>query len=720
MAFFTSTATSFQIHYVTSFFLLIITITRVLSIASVDSSRNFCKSDSDCTDKKRCYQIHDGVLNKLIIYATNQTCISHWDCTCISNTVPARRRVCSSPNECAVNETCYIPEGPDNFVKLEGWCTSCENVKLLLPISPLVDLSMCSYSNITTIDQYRHPNSTCTVSSECSKGYICTALNHSGTFAACSRKLVAASVVTPCFCMDIKSRLIDSLPSSTFPTCTANNGCLPSVSSTCICMPCSFIANLSSRFLSVPTECKKKFPVPIPPPDGDNCSLILEKCSNLQRCKKSLDCVSQNSQIELYFESCPAPPLDHSCFCFDLERQMCNIAQSCKRGNVCVRLESREQICIRTVGVDHFIEEPHLVSTLPWGLTISLFCIEIIFICLKSATVNHTKKSFRMIGGACFVIESIAGMALTILQLTIVILMRNYYMGIEISWAAEFGAILFVVSEVISVVSEGFNVRKKIYFEKKKESLLSKEISSIKESQSRKWLTKLPLIRRVVAKYIAIILATACLSIMLPPFQYVLESNGINTAFPDSLSSETDHDDARNWIFILPLSYISMHTIVFLKCKQKYWSRILSAFFYLTISSLYIFYSIIAATLNPQESQYFDVGKFNFGGSTVIAIFLFSVSIFNTAISGFNLTGYRESKKLIQEQLEFVETAIIGPVATVAVIVSSPFRFDDIMTVITVGFPQVAVLLFPILLEFTAPLWSMISGFCVRSMIWLV
>lgn len=432
----------------------------------------------------------------------------------------------------------------------------------------------------------------------------------------------------------------------------------------------------------------------------------------MQPCKKSLHCVTQYFNGNSDFPDCQGFPLDHSCFCFDWDQPHCNIVQPCKRGNVCVREASGIQFCVRSEGVAHFHYQLHRVKTLPTYFSTILFAIEILFICIKSATVNHSKKGFRIVGGACFIIESIAGLALTILQLIIVILM-NY--ATNISWAAQFGAALFVISEVISIISEGINVRRKIYFETKKVSLFSKETSYTSNSQSPKWWTKLPLMRRVVAKYISVILASVCLLTKLPPLQSVLSSIGIYS------SSIFEFENNVNWIFILPFSYIVIHTIISFSFKHRLWSRIISASFFLTVLSTYIFYSIISALTNREESQDFEsLGPFQFGGPTVLAIFLFSLSIFNTAISGINLMGYRESRKLTQEQVEFVETAIIGPVAIVAVIVSLSFLFGDRLSIVTVGFPQIAVLLFPVLLEYASPLWSMMTGFYIKSVSWLV
>lgn len=700
----TSTTASFpRIRSLTFNAMFLIALTNFSSILSVVSSQRygFCKSDNDCNDKERCYHIHENFPKEFISYATNKTCKSWDDCKCLSNLIPPQSKLCSSPNHCSANETCYILEGPDTYSKKKGWCTSCENAKRLLSIPPLVDLSTCSnseHTDIECIDPHSNPNSTCKVSAHCKSDKMCMALTQFNVFSACSRRLFSSSFITPCFCMDI-------LETSFMPyDCTVNNDNIPIRETMHTCMSCSSIENLSPGLPYISSLCKTTFPVPPSPRVGEWLSSNHEKCSSRQRCKKSLECKTQDLDGRL--TSCPEFPLDHSCFCFNKNGQVCNIVLPCKRNQMCVRLSAGGQFCTETADAYKFQQQLHRVSTVPWWFSISLFSIEMIFICLKSASINHTKEVVRIFGGLCFILESISGLALTLLQLFVVMLMRTHTRE-SIHWAVQLGALLFVVSEFISIISEGINVRRKIAFEIKIDSSLSNGTNGSKKSRFPKRAMRLLPLRRVVAKYISIAIGIICLFTRLPAVGNALYE-------PHSLYD-------LSWIFIVLFCYIILHTIIFLKFKQMLWSRIISACLFLTVSSAYTFRSIISVLKHQQESYCFDngVNRFYFGITSIISIFSFSLSIFNSTISGFHLKGYRETGKITQDQIHFVEAAIIGPAAAMTVMISDFYCDDNWITILSVGFPQIAVLLFPILLEYAIPLWSMGSAFYIKSITWL-
>lgn len=694
--------------YVTSCGLITLTLSLFLSIFSVTSSQSvddsahyaYCKSGSDCTYGNRCYIIRTEYPIELITYISNSTCKERQHCRCLPNMISSESRSCFSSNECSRNETCYLPKIPAPVKSRDpGWCTPCTNAKLQPYVPHLVDLSMCSDSNNTGIqdtDQHHHIHSTCTLSAHCEIGEVCMALTHSGTFYECSRQMLNSSFVTPCFCRDYSSR----------GSCPVNNDHIRLLDIT-ICIPCSSIENLSPDLPDVSTPlCQKRFPEVPAPQNGENVSSILEKCSSRQPCKSTLRCTTHRDDLLI---ECPKFPLDHSCFCFKSTERVCNIVQACRRGQLCVRLYGGRQFCVESGAAKRFQEHLSHINTLPWWFAVSLFATEIIFTLLKSVTVNHTKKAVRMIGGAFFVVESIAGLTMTVLQLINVMLMRNYP-GVLMDLGTMVGAVLFVASEIISIISEFINVRRKIGFDPKIDSSLSKPTGCTKVSRPSNWLATILPIRRVVSKYIAIIMALVCLII-------TLGTDGVRRysaqfGFATKINPE--------WVFIVLLTYITLHTIIFLKFKHKFWSRILSACFFLTLSATFVLYSIIIVITNHQDSYCSNDGnrRFRFEGFSTYAIFLFSASIFNSAVSGVHLKGYRETGNVTQEQVEFVEAATIGPAATIPAIICAPVCFYDRISILTVGLPQVAVLLCPILLEYAAPLWSMMTAFFIKSMAW--
>lgn len=299
--------------------------------------------------------------------------------------------------------------------------------------------------------------------------------------------------------------------------------------------------------------------------------------------------------------------------------------------------------------------------------------------------------------------ESITGLLLTILQVTIVKLMtmRSPH-GYLRKWAVQLGAIFFFVSEVISILSESINVRRKITFERGMQLPLSKFKANKKvcmESQ------RFPEVRRIFAKYFATLLACICLVVTLPPIVSYFLSSTYAVYFSGFFA----------FLFI----YIILHSLIFLKYSEKLWFRIISTFVILIISSAFIGYVIISDSKNHPGKYCYEEFSFAFYEVASIAVFLLPVSISNTAISGFHLKGCREAGKVTQDQVEFIEAAIIGTIVPITVIISSPECLHDIITILSIGFPQVAVLLFPILFEYTAPLCSMVTAFYIKSITWL-
>lgn len=277
---FDSTSTTsffFMFNFALSQVLSIFTKVSIASSVTVSQPYGYCNSNKDCNDNERCFNIPEYYYPlELLVYKVNGTCKVDWDCVCLSDLFPPRSKGkgCNSPNVCNLYETCFIPEGPYMYANCTfsqegclltiGWCTSCKNTKHLFPISPLVELNKCLYSNnaeMESTESHRNPSSTCTASLDCEVDEMCMALTDSGVFSACSRRLFAPSFVTPCFCMNIQ-REISFQPKN----CTINNDNIQFRETMFTCMPCSFIANLSSN---VPrTSCQNKFPEPSLPREG--------------------------------------------------------------------------------------------------------------------------------------------------------------------------------------------------------------------------------------------------------------------------------------------------------------------------------------------------------------------------------------------------------------------------------------------------------------------
>lgn len=341
-------------------------------------------------------------------------------------------------------------------------------------------------------------------------------------------------------------------------------------------------------------------------------------------------------------------------------------------------------VCVPTDSLTRVEPSPELIFTLPKWTLLILGLTECIFILIKSATLPRTESSWLKIALISFIVETIVGFSLTTIQCFILFDLNFRKVSSEQNIDQVIGPLLFVLTELSAVISETIFIRRKIAHQK---SLISNNHHRLRFS----------LVRRVAVKWIT--LSASLVSVIFSRRRF------------ESYYTLQDEDSI---VFKILLAFIIIlilcYGIFTIPCYSRYWTRIVTSTLVLVVISLL---SVVILFIKYNYGDFVAESYYNgscgtFMNKSYILVFTLGLNIFLTSLSAFRLHGYKESKSITAEQVEFFETAVFG-ISCPCLWLSYTLCVDEATLLFLVACPQVAVLLTPFMFEYIEVLFSTIT-----------
>lgn len=237
------------------------------------------------------------------------------------------------------------------------------------------------------------------------------------------------------------------------------------------------------------------------------------------------------------------------------------------------------------------------------------------------------------------------------------------------------GANLFVFTEICIAISESVFIRKKF----KKQEL---EISTNQPIPHRS------LVGRAFIKWYTSV-------------TFFSLSISLRSGFGNHIESVSFKIDLVGLVVIL-LYYLLINICLY----RRYWMRIIMSSIILLVSAVL---SAVPIITYLRDADSFPDGELAtceaYGGFFHCESILLGVNIFLTAVSAFRLQTYMETKRITAHQVEFFETAVLTIVKP-SIILSNVMYPAEFQQLVSVAYPQVAVLLTPLIIEYIQVFFS--------------
>ena len=504
---------------------------------------------------------------------------------------------------------------------------------------------------------------------------ICGQLAENGTIVPCSFTSLTDEDPFPCF--------VGRPGSNSCPLHTTFVNASSQLPQERNCAPCKHIETFSNEKASKSCYLDYKFKRA-----GEKTGEPFNSCKKDEDCALGLYCyvlvlsVSDDWKRSIFDSSnqYSTSVVDGFCFKNSDVASFCTTSLLCHPGESCVRFKGIEDsFCAPTVSISRVQPPLQVLDPVPRWTLRSLAATELAFILLKSVAMTQQKKSWAYCGLLFFIIESLAGLAITALQFVLLISVANSD-GYSLSGPRLIimGGVSFVVTEILSIISESLIIRRRVTGQTATEI----DLSTNKFSFS--------LVRRVVSKVLVIVIVIS-MSVYTNIRSWYID-------FEHPLSSYAKP------AAISMIAILTIYTIASAFLYKRFWVRIVLSNIILLLSVVVSLLFLFPQSISGRSEKYLTyVNWCNPIDSTQTAVpsFLFSVIIFMNALSAFRLHGYQESNGLTAEQVEFVESAALGLGGSVLTIstASNPCPGAKIL-VLLVGGPQIAVLLSPFLAEY--------------------
>lgn len=151
-------------------------------------------------------------------------------------------------------------------------------------------------------------------------------------------------------------------------------------------------------------------------------------------------------------------------------------------------------------------------------------------------------------------------------------------------------------------------------------------------------------------------------------------------------------------ILSMSLAYLFAHIVMCLLRRRKVVARIVSSLCFAALFGAVTLWALF------HPSQFPHLWQWSFQSNGIyavdITILLLSVHILFAATSAYNISGFKNTRCVTQEQAELVETAIFGTIPLFLIIATSTMCREELIVILTVSFGQVTVLLAPIFTEY--------------------
>lgn len=458
----------------------------------------------------------------------------------------------------------------------------------------------CDYYKDVSVQEFYNP---CNSSSDCqSDSGECVFLSTIGDLSKCSSSPSRPSYKN-CFCAPHQY----GCDINTFPLAISDEDIE-------YCIPCSFLRPLNASLEK--TKCPKYYTFE-DPPEGEQGSYF-HSCHSDNSCDVDLYCSTFTN--EGHSGSCSNHEnvsVTENCHCAPYDFIACSFFLPCTSGYSCVRSTINQKPSCVPYNSRSRIDPPiQNVRTIPQWSLVTVASTEIMFVCFKSVAIMRTEKKWLRFALVSFIIETVIGLGLTALQSSIIIIIYIERFDNVNHVLVVLGSLLFVFTETCVIISESFTMRRK----------MRKEDVEYERNQRR---FRVSLVRRVVMKWICI--GTMIASLLI--HQFYLNAGMI-------------------LVLVLLITFICVSSF-----KLHYRDRVILSVIHLILS---LTATAVLVIIKHYGARYGGgCTRLNFDHVSIL-LFIFGFNILMTAISSFRLHGYRETKRITAEQVEFLETAVFG------------------------------------------------------------
>lgn len=439
---------------------------------------------------------------------------------------------------------------------------------------------------------------TCQLSSECKENNLrtvgCYGLSSNRSLVPCNES------VSPCVCREISEHV--ELHCQDAGDCPFENLCVWSMErSNSSCIPCELFVSTPS----LPPNCSEiLIDVTLAPPDRS--PTIMEACVETADCDLDFKCFAL-LQNNIQVLECRPEDTYSSCVCTPTHYLGCNMFKPCHSEETCVMEDilSNSPICIATEAVDKSNFAINRIFTLPHFVFTLLFVAEMCFICIKLALQGNTRKKLRLVAGGAFVLESLIGITSTVLQAAAIFLLVTWYSTDYpiMRNTIVYPSILYVISELVSVIAECRNIRKRVFLAEPKIS----KICQLHEQGHEEWpmgqvsnevpKPQFSLSRRVIVKWICVVSCCANLAFGISAFvgnwSYVKGqlTNGHGSVITKAAAEQ--YKKRMVGILSTALVYLILHMFLCLRWRRKKILRIISALSFASLFGLVTFWAMV-------------------------------------------------------------------------------------------------------------------------------
>lgn len=443
----------------------------------------------------------------------------------------------------------------------------------------------------------------------------------------------------------------------------------------------------------------------------------MEQCVDDAHCERDFYCatLAQDSSTML---NCSHGYAYSSCTCFPNHFLRCNLFKSCPSNETCIRNDVlfNLPLCLPNEVVDKSMFPMCSIFILPRYLFIILFALEICFIAIKLVLQENVQRKLRLVAGGAFLLESLVGIISTVLQAISVFLIFKYsitnsFTGFMVPLAVA--SVLLIISEIVVVTAERKNIKEKIFG---LEQHTGKEQEQGEENGQKDQYVEIAssprfsLSRRLILKCICIVLSVANIIFQLSVFfwyDWFWRAHALPEIWMGP-NTPTHYKTRMIVILFILLAYLLAHIILCLGWRRKVISRIASSLCFGTL------FGVISvwALLHPSHFPHFCKSSFDTNGIVAVDIanLLLSMHILFAATSAYNISAFKNSCCVTQEQAKFIETGILGTIPHFLIIRTSNMCHEEILIILMVSFGHITVLLAPILIEYVRAIWRSVYG----------
>lgn len=294
--------------------------------------------------------------------------------------------------------------------------------------------------------------------------------------------------------------------------------------------------------------------------------------------------------------------------------------------------------------------------------------IEVSFSLLKSVLLATQSLALRIAAVLSFLLESGAGLFLTIFGTVNV-----FQSEVGVLLAIRLGTIAIILTEIASIVTEGFSVHRKITARPRvpddSPDDLPEPVPTFVKTRKRR-----------ILKWAALLLGLAI----------------VGFAFAAEVSRRVEHKALVMGVLAVVVAQAIVLALIS-GCLRLWLKTRLVAALGILLGDIALAAGLLAWGGLATDT---NVKPYDFFVHVAAAIFVLAVACALIVTSHFGLAGYREAGGLTPEQAQFVETACFALAPATVVVGLTQRRADSAAQLLLTILPQMSALLLPLLSEF--------------------